>query len=158
MLLGLALLQTSNSPFFTILGVQADLVLVAVIGWSILRGLGEGLVWAVIGGAALVLLSGGPFGAATIALITTCLLASLGYGRVFGGQVVIPLAITFPLSLVYYVVYAMLLSVLNHPVDWLLALSDVILPASLLNIAAMFLVFPFLRLLHRRTGREEISW
>jgi cell shape-determining protein MreD len=116
------------------------------------------LVWAVIGGAALDLLSGGPFGAATIALITTSLLSSLGYGRVFGGQLVIPLAITFPLSLVYYVVYAMLLSVLNHPVDWLLALSDVILPASLLNIVAMFLMFPFLRLLHRRTGREEISW
>jgi hypothetical protein len=68
------------------------------------------------------------------------------------------LAITFPLSLLYYVVYALLLSVLNHPVDWLLALSAIILPASLLNIAAMFLVFPLLRLLHRRTGRKEISW
>jgi rod shape-determining protein MreD len=157
-LLGLALLQTSIGPFFTILGVQVDLVLVAVIGWTILRGLGEGLVWAVIGGAALDLLSGGPFGVATTALIITGLLASLGYGRVFGGQLVIPLAITFPLSLVYYIVYVVLLSMLNDPVDWLLALSDVILPASLLNIAAMFLVFPFLRLLHRRTGREEISW
>ena len=158
MLLGLALIQTSIGPFFTILGVQVDLVLVAVIGWTLLRGPGEGLVWAVIGGAALDLLSGGPFGAATVALVITSLLASLGYGRIFGGQIVIPLAVTFPLSLVYYVVYALLLSVLNHPVDWLLALSAVILPASLLNIAAMLLMFPLLRLLHRRTGREEISW
>jgi rod shape-determining protein MreD len=157
-LLGLALIQTSIGPFFTILGVRADLVLVAVIGWTILRGPGEGLVWAIVGGAALDLLSGGPFGVATIALIITSLLASLGYGRVFGARLVIPLAITFPLSLVYYVVYAVLLSVLNRPVDWLLALSDVILPASLLNIAAMFLVFPLLRLLHRKTGREEIRW
>ena len=158
MLLSLALIQASIGPFLTVLGVQADLVLVAVIGWTLLRGPGEGLAWAIIGGVALDLLSGGPFGATTIALIVTSLLASLGYGRVFGGQLVIPLAITFPLSLLYYVVYALLLSVLSHPVDWLLALSAVILPASLLNIAAMFLVFPLLRLLHRRTGREEIRW
>jgi hypothetical protein len=32
------------------------------------------------------------------------------------------------------------------------------LPASVINIVAMLFLFPPLRLLHRRTGREEIGW
>jgi len=157
-LLGLVLIQSSIGPFLTIVGVHPDLVLVAVISWTILRGPEEGLVWAIIGGIGLDLLSGGPFGVMTIALVITSLLASLGYGRVFGGYLILPLALTFPLSLVYYLTYTLLLSVLNEPIAWLPALTSVILPASVMNIVAMLFLFPLLRLLHRRTGREEIGW
>ena len=156
--MGLALIQSSIGPFLTIAGVHPDLVLVAVIGWTLLRGLGEGLVWAVIGGIALDLLSGGPFGAATVALVITSLLASLGYGRVFGGYLTLPLALTFPLSLAYYLIYTLILAMLHGPIAWIPTVADIILPASMLNIAAMFFLFPLLRLLHRRTGREEIGW
>ncbi len=157
-LLGLVLIQSSIGPFLTIVGVHPDLVLVAVISWTILRGPTEGLVWAIIGGIGLDLLSGGPFGVMTIALVITSLLASLGYGRVFGGYLILPLALTFPLSLVYYLTYTLLLSVLNEPIAWLPALTSVILPASVMNIVAMLFLFPLLRLFHRRTGREEIGW
>jgi len=157
-LLGLILVQSSLGPFITFVGVHPDLVLVAVISWMLLRGPGEGLVWAVIGGLGLDLLSSSPFGAATVALVITSLLASLGYGRVFGGPLVLPLVLTFPLSLAYYMTFTLLLSVLDHPVAWLPTLTNVILPASVLNIAATFLLFPPLRLLHRKTGREEIGW
>ena len=157
-LLGLALVQSSLGSFLAVFGVHPDLVLVAVVSWTLLRGPREGWLWAVLGGICLDLLSSGPFGAISIALIVTSLLAGLGYGRVFGGYLVIPLALTFPLSLAFYLVYALLLSLLNQPVVWLSALAHVILPASLLNMAAMLLLFPGLRLLHRRSGREQISW
>jgi rod shape-determining protein MreD len=156
--LGLALIQSSVGPFLTITGVHPDLVLVTVIGWTLLRGSREGLLWAAIGGLGLDLLSSGPIGATTIALLITSLLAALGYGRAFGGYLVIPLALTFPLSLAYYLAHSLLLSIFHEPVAGILALTNIILPASLLNIAAMLFVFPPLRLLHRRTGREEISW
>jgi rod shape-determining protein MreD len=158
MLLGLALIQSSLGPFLTIANVRPDLVLVAVIGWTLLRGSKEGVLWAIIGGLCLDLLSSGPFGVITFSLIITSLLARLGYGLVFGGYLTIPLTLTFPLSLAYYLTYTLLLNVLSQPLPWLPALSNVILPASVLNIAAMLLLFPLLRLLHRRTGREEISW
>jgi rod shape-determining protein MreD len=157
-LLGLVLIQSSIGPFLTIVGVHPDLVLVAVISWTILRGPAEGLVWAIIGGIGLDLFSGGPFGVMTIALVITSLLASLGYGRAFGGYLILPLALTFPLSLVYYLSYTLFLSVLNEPIAWLPALTSVVLPASVINIVAMLFLFPPLRLLHRRTGREEIGW
>jgi rod shape-determining protein MreD len=157
-LLGLALIQSSLVPFMTIVGVHPNLVLVAVIGWTLLRGPGEGLVWAIVGGLALDLLSSGPFGAATFALVITSALASLGYGRVFGGYLVLPLALTFPLSLAYYLIYLVLLSVFNTPVAWVSSVADIVLPTSLVNMAAMVVLFPLLRGLHRRTGREEIGW
>jgi rod shape-determining protein MreD len=158
MLLGLALIQSSLGPFLTIVDVRPDLVLVAVIGWTLLRGSKEGVLWAIIGGLCLDLLSSGPFGVITVSLIITSLLARLGYGLVFGGYLIIPLTLTFPLSLAYYLTYTLLLNVLSQPLPMLPALSSVILPASVLNIAAMLLLFPLLHLLHRRTGREEISW
>ncbi|GAB4543251.1 MAG: hypothetical protein Kow0063_36230 [Anaerolineae bacterium] len=157
-MLGLALLQSSLGPFLTVLGVHPDLVLVAVIGWTFLRGPGEGMVWAIIGGLGLDILSSGPFGSATVALFVTSLLASLGYGRAFGGYLVLPLVLAFPLSLAYYLVYTLLIGLLGGTVPLMPALLDVILPASLLNIVATLCLFPPLRLLHRRTGREEISW
>jgi rod shape-determining protein MreD len=157
-LLGLALVQSSLGAFLTIVGVHPDLVLVAVISWTLLRGAREGLLWALVGGICLDLLSSSPFGVTVVALIVACLLAGLGYGRVFGGYLIIPLALTFPLSLAYYLTYALILNALKQPVAWLPTLVHVILPASVFNIAAMLLLFPLLRLMHRRTGREEISW
>jgi rod shape-determining protein MreD len=157
-LLALALIQSSLGPFLTIADVHPDLVLVAVIGWTLLRGSKEGVLWAIIGGLCLDLLSSGPFGAITVSLVVTSLVSRLGYGLVFGGYLIIPLTLTFPLSLAYYLTYTLLLNVLNKPLPWLPALSSVILPASVLNIAVMLLLFPLLSLLHRRTGREEISW
>jgi rod shape-determining protein MreD len=157
-LLGLALVQSSFGPFLTVVGVHPDLVLIAVIGWTLLRGSEEGLLWAVIGGLCLDILSSGPFGAMSIALVVTSLLTRLGYGRVFGGYLAIPLALTFPLSLAFYVIYSLLLSAIDEPISWLPSLTNIMLPASVVNIAAMFFLFPLLRGLHRRTGREEISW
>lgn len=157
-MLGLALVESSLDPFLAIAGIHPDWVLIAVISWTLLRGSEEGLLWALMGGLTLDLLSSGPFGASTMALVITSLLTRLGYGRVFGGYLIIPLSLTFPLSLAYYLVYMLLLGVLGKPVPWLPALANIILPASLFNMPAMLVLFPPLRLLHRRTGREEISW
>jgi rod shape-determining protein MreD len=152
------MLQSSLGPSIAVAGLHPDFVLVAVISWTLLRGGQEGLLWAIIGGLSLDLLSIGPFGASLIALVVTGLLAMIGFGRMFGGYLVLPLALAFPLSMTYYLIYGSLLSVFGKPIAWLPSLTYVVLPASLLNMAAMLLVFPLLRLLHRRTGREEITW
>ncbi len=59
-LLFLAMLETTLSPYVRPLGVHPDLVTLAVLSWSLLRGTREGAVWAVIGGMGLDLLSAGP--------------------------------------------------------------------------------------------------
>lgn len=116
------------------------------------------MLWAIVGGLCLDLLSSGPFGLMTVSLIITSRLAGLGYGRVFGGYIVLPLVFSLPLSLVYYLIYTLILNVLSSEVAWLPTLTNVILPASLLNVGVMLLLLPSLRMLSRFTGREEIGW
>ncbi|HID87983.1 MAG TPA: rod shape-determining protein MreD, partial [Anaerolineae bacterium] len=45
LLVGIALLQTSFVPHLSIRGVKPDLMLMAVVSWSLLRGAGEGIAW-----------------------------------------------------------------------------------------------------------------
>jgi rod shape-determining protein MreD len=157
-LLALALVESSWGRAISIAPVHPDLVLVAVISWTILCGTTEGLVWAVVGGLCLDLFSSGPFGLTVIPLVAVSLLARLGYSRVFGAHIILPLFLTFPFSVVYYLVYAFLLYLWGRPIVWGDALTHVILPASLLNIGAMLVLFPLLRWLHRRTGPQEMTW
>ena len=138
--------------------MHPDLVLVAVISWTLLRGLTDGLLWALIGGLCLDLLSSGPFGLAIVPLVIVCALARLGYSRVYGAHLWLPLFLTFPLSVVYYLSYAVLLSLTGRPIAWSATLVQVVLPASLLNVVAMLILFPLLRRLHRRVSPPAIRW
>jgi rod shape-determining protein MreD len=142
----------------SIAGVHPDLVVVSVIGWTVLRGTTEGLAWAVIGGLCLDLLSSGPLGVGVLSLVVVSLVARLGYSRVFGVSIALPLFLAFPLSVVYYLGYAFLLYLAGRPIAWDETLMHVVLPASLFNVAVTLVVFPLLRSLHRRTGPEEIGW
>jgi rod shape-determining protein MreD len=157
-LLVLATLQSSLGHFFSVSGVHPDLVLVAVIGWTVLRGPFEGLVWAVAGGLCLDLLSGGPFGAVIVPLVVASLLAFPAHGRVLGGYTILPLALAFPLSVVFYLLHMLILNLVGVPITWGMTLTQVVLPASLLNIAAMLVLLPALHWIERHTGGETIEW
>ncbi len=157
-LLTLALIESSWGHVTSVAGVHPDLVVVAVIGWTMLRGTSEGLIWAVVGGLCLDLLSSGPFGAGVLPLVVVSLLARLGYSRVLGVSIALPLLLAFPLSVVYYLGNALLLHLTGRPIFWGETLTHVILPASLLNVVATLVLFPLLAYLHRRTGPEEIGW
>jgi rod shape-determining protein MreD len=158
LLLVLALVQSSWGSFLSMGGAHPDLVLVTVVAWTLLQGPRDGLLWALIGGLCLDFLSSGPFGAITIALLAVALLASLGYGRVFGGYITLPLMLVFPLSLVYYLIQIILLDILGRQVFWIPTLANVVLAASLLNIVIMVVLLPLLRWLRQRIGREEMGW
>lgn len=157
-LVGAAFLQTTLSPFMKISGVHPDLVLVLVIGWVILRGLEEGLFWAVVGGLSIDILSGAPFGAFTFSMVTVALLTSLFHGRIFGSSIILPLSLTFPLSLLFNGVVLLLLMVLGRPMDWSVAFFNILLPVAIFNTMVMVLVFPLLYLLNRVLTPRQLSF
>jgi rod shape-determining protein MreD len=157
-LLVLALLQSTTMPHITVLGVHPDLMLMAVASWSLLRGAEEGMLWALIGGIALDLFSGARFGVATLSLLIVGFLSSLGQRNVFRLDLVLPILVIPLATLVYNGVTLALLDVLGWPVHWGESLVRVILPCVLVNTLGMPIVYLILRVLHRRTGREEISW
>ena len=158
LLLSAALLQTTISPFIKINQVHPNLVLVLVIGWTVLRGLEEGVIWALIGGISLDFLSGAPFGVFTLAMLLTALIAGLFHGRIFGSSVVLPLGLAFPLSLFFNSFVLLLLNIFGRPIDWLDAFTNVLLPAALYDTAAMVIIFPLLYLLNRWLNPQTLSF
>ena len=146
------------SPFIKISGVHPDLVLILIIGWIILRGLGEGLVWALIGGVCLDLVSGAPFGVFTLTTLLVALAANLSHGRVFGSSIVLPLSLTFPLSLLFNGLALFFLTLLGRPIVWSDAFFNVLLPVAIFNTAVMMLVFPLLFLLNRIMNPQPLSF
>ena len=158
MLLALALMESSWGRLLNLAGVHPDLVLVAVISWTLLRGSTEGLIWAVVGGLCLDMLSSGPFGLAIVPLVLVSLCARLGYSRVLGAHIVLPLFLVFPLSVLYYLSSILLLSLSGRPTAWADTLVHTVLPASMQNILVMLVLFPLLRRAHRRSGPEQMRW
>jgi rod shape-determining protein MreD len=157
-LISATLLQSTLAPYIQINGVHPDLVLVLVIGWTFLRGLPDGFIWALIGGLSLDLLSGGPFGLFTLVVGLIALLTSLFHGRLFGSSIILPLILTFPLSLLFNGLALLLLSVLGRPVIWNETLSYILVPVAIFNTVAMLFTFPLLYLLNRWLHPQPLSF
>jgi hypothetical protein len=51
-----------------------------------------------------------------------------------------------------------LLKLLGWPAGWGESLSQIVFPCTLINTLGMPVVYLVMRLLHRRTAREEIAW
>ena len=145
-------------PHLTIMGVKPDLMLLMVISWSLLRGAQEGMIWALIGGIGLDLLSGAPFGTFTVILVILSLLAGLGELSVFRTHLALPLVVTLIATLAYDLFFLLLLQMRGASIAWADSLIKVVLPSTLFNVSLSPLVYKALYWLHRKTGREEMAW
>jgi rod shape-determining protein MreD len=153
-----AIIQTTAMPHLTILGVKPDLMLLMVISWSLLRGSKEGMIWALLGGIGLDLLSGAPFGTSTVALVILSLVAGLGELSVFRTHIALPLIATLIATLAYDLFFLLLLYAQGCSIVWTDSLAKVMLPSTLLNVLLSPFVYKALYWLHRRTGPEEMAW
>lgn len=158
MLFSAAILQTTVMPRFALWGVRPDLMLLVVVSWSLLRGTKEGLLWALGGGLLLDLLSGGPFGAATLSLALSSVVASLSEVTVSRGTVWLPVAASLAATVLYDLTYMLVLQLAGRPVLWGLGLTRVVVPSLTLNGLATYPTYWTLRWLNRRVGIEKIEW
>jgi rod shape-determining protein MreD len=158
LLSAIVIIQTTAMPHLTILGVKPDLVLLVVISWSLLRGSKEGVIWALVGGIGLDLLSGAPFGTSAVALLVLSLLAGMGELSVFRTHIALPLIATLLATLAYDLFFLLLLHMRGCSIAWADSLIKVVLPSTLLNVLLSPLVYKALYWLHRKTGPEEMAW
>jgi rod shape-determining protein MreD len=145
------------SPYVKVNGVHPDLVLILVIGWTFLRGLREGVIWALIAGLSLDLTSGAPFGLFTLSMLVVSLATSLFHGRLFGSSIILPLILTFPLSLLFNGLALLLLNLTGRPIIWSDAFSSVLVPVAVFNTVVMLFVFPLLSWLNRWLNPQPLS-
>jgi len=153
-----ALLQSTLVPHLSIWGVFADLPLLVVVSWSLLRGSREGAIWGFIAGLAVDLFSGAPFGAATLSLIVAGLLGGLGQATVYRTHIALPVIMIFLTTIVYDLLFLLIVQISAQPVDWLGSLFRIVLPSAMLNAVLTPPVFLTMRWLYNRFGREEMEW
>jgi rod shape-determining protein MreD len=142
-----ALLQATVLPHLRIFGGQPDLIVVAVLAWSILDRGQEGIIWAFVGGFFLDLLSGAPLGTSSLAMLPISYVASLTEAQIYRTNVILPLLLTAAGAFAYHVLYLVLLRFLvGSRLAWSEALGYVTLPSVAFDV---ILIVPALRLLGR---------
>jgi rod shape-determining protein MreD len=154
----LAIFQATAAPQIQIGAGHPDLLLLAVMSWELLRGRGEGYVWAFIGGLSLDLIGGGPFGASILGLLAVTLVADWLGGGLFRDRAILPLITAFVGTFAFHGVYLALLSIFGWSINPLDAVFRVALPSALINMILGLIVFRLLAALHRRATPSGFSW
>lgn len=152
----LALLQASLAPVLNLAGARPDLVLICVICWGILRGPRRGVVWAMVGGIALDLLSAAPFGLYTLPLLVVGLLTALAEPFVFTAGLALPALAAAAGTLIFHTLALLLMAVTGVPTPWLETLRHLTLPTLLANALLAPLVYAMLSWLLQRMGEEPV--
>lgn len=153
----IALLQSTIVPHLAIWGVFADLPLLVVVSWGLLGGPREGILWGFIAGFAVDLLSGAPFGAATLAMMAVGFLSGLGEAAVFRGHIALPLLIMFLATFLYDLIFLLVVRMSGTPVAWVDSLFRLILPSAILNVVLTPVIFLLVRWLHTRLRRRQME-
>lgn len=158
LLLVIGVLQTTTMPLFSLWGVTPELLLLVIASWSVLAGLENGMVWALGGGLVLDAFSGGPFGAATVALVVASAVVTLAETNLQRDSIWLPLITGLLATVLYQVTYLLLLRMFGHPAPTLPGLVHVVLPSLAINGLAIYPVFAATRWLHRRVVQERLQW
>ena len=154
----IALVQDVALARLSLLGARPDLVLMAVVVWSLLRGPEEGMIWAFVGGFVLDLLSGGPLGAMALALMVIAIVASRQWGRELGSVFVQLILLGLGLCFVYHFLLLLILSWSGYSVDWTFGLSRIAGPSAILNALLIPFVYQPLAWLDRRSRPEGLTF
>jgi rod shape-determining protein MreD len=154
MLLCLALVQTSLAPTFW--RFRADWVLIAVIGWTILRGLIPGVRWAIYGGLSLDLLGVMPVGSHLLALLLCVIGVALVIEPLDREQPLLVIGAILSASLLYGTILALLLSARSIDLPWRYYTLVEIVPTAIINTIVAIPTFALLRRLYRR-GQQRVE-
>jgi len=146
----LAILQAGLVTHLEVAGALANIVLLVVVDWGILRGLDEGVIWAFIGGLLLDIFSGYPLGTSTVALVVVAALISMGETTFMRTHALLPPVTVFLATLLYYAVVVFILVSTHQSVNLATVFRQVAIPAALLNGAANIVVYPLTHRLEQR--------
>jgi len=149
-----ALIEVSVLPLFRVYGLQPNLVLVIVIAWLIIRGEEEAYVLIPIGGLVLGLVESAPMGTALLALAPIAVLQEIRGAQFGRGGIVMAVAFTVIMSVVYNFTYLLVFTLSGDSGSWLLAMTNVVLPATLLNVVVLVPLYAFFSIVNPRPRRS----
>ena len=125
--------------------MSVDLVLLLVVLWSSVRELDEAVLWGLLGGAFVDMLSTAPFGTELLTLGILSIAANAVGPALRQLHEYLLLAVTPLATVVSCLLLGLILQSQGWPVDWPSTVGLVILPASVVNTLGAPLVYWFVR-------------
>ena len=153
----MAVLQATLVPLLPTGEAKPDLLLLIVVGWGIVRGGGESVMWGLGGGLFLDLVSGVPFGVQAIALGAIGLLADLMETNFFRSNMMLPLAAIFVATILYHILIGATLQTFGYPVSWPPFVLNVVIPTAALNTVLMPVAYSILRRVEHM-AHPRLTW
>jgi rod shape-determining protein MreD len=133
LVLFVALGQVAAAPYFPLLGVTANPLLVLLMCWAMVRGSRETMVLIPLAGAFKDLITTDPVGASVLALLPIVPLAAIRERQPTESEFVPTLAAVAVASLSYDLLYMMILTAVGDGPPWLQSPTRVLLPTALFN-------------------------
>lgn len=137
---GLVVFQSAIVSRVLLLQGTADLVLLALVAWSLQKRAGSAWFWAVAGGLMVGYISALPFGAALVGYGLAVALGVILRQRVWQMPILAMLIATFFGTLILHLVEIMALRIVGANMPFWEAINLVTLPSVLLNL---LLAIPF---------------
>ncbi len=145
-LVGLALLQTSAVPAFELFGVAPNLLLVVLCCWAVVRGPTEVMILIPLAGVWIGLLSFQGMAESVAALLPIVLIAALRNALQPRGEYFWALAVVIVATVLHFAAIAVAIEVEGSTIDWLAAITDVLIPSVVINVVVALLVYWLIRL------------
>jgi rod shape-determining protein MreD len=135
-------------------GGRANVVLLMVVAWSLIRGLEEGALAGLAGGLALDLVSGTPFGLYTAILTLIGAMTALGEATLHRGSLAFFFGTAVLVTVAYHGVAILVFQALGWEMPGFSRLVGGLVPTVLINAALMPVAF----VLARRLFRALSGW
>ncbi len=150
----LALAQSTIMWHLSILGASPNLVLLFIVCWILVRGAGEGILLAALGGVVLDFLSGAPFGVLSLALMVASAAASLSELNLFKAAPFLPYLTIIIATLLYGSISLVLLRSSGRIDD----VTGVMWRSVFIETSVNVLLAPFVYGAMRVFGRLKTPW
>lgn len=148
LVLAAAVVQALILPDLLTVRIIPNLVLVFLLTWSAMRGLGEAAIWAFATGIVFDAMSLDPMGTNALAFLAVCVLGTWAGRRFFQASIFLPIPITFVATWIFSLMVLIIRATETGGAP-LSALGPLILLQALLNSFLVILVYPVTRLLNR---------
>jgi rod shape-determining protein MreD len=159
--LTVALFQVAAGPYFPLLSVTANPLLVLLVCWAMVRGPRETMVLIPLTAVFKDLITNDPVGVSLLALLPIVPLAAVRERHLTQSEFLPIVVVVVVASLCYHLVYMVVLTFLGEDVPWLQSPLRVLLPAALFDAVLTPLFYLPLRgattLLESRTSLRAVG-
>ncbi|MCC6178940.1 MAG: rod shape-determining protein MreD [Chloroflexi bacterium] len=149
-----ALAESTVGYRLDVTGGRLNLVLVLVTGWALLRGVQEGMLAGLIGGLALDMVSGTPFGLNAALLGPIGAVAALGQATFSRGGLVLFFGTAVLATVGYHLLFGLTLLALGWQLPGPIRLVNALVPTIVMNGIAL----PIVASVARRLIRSLSDW